>query len=87
MGPTAEEQSVNSRQRKWAILGAAGTTSGLAMLLLFRSIPIAAETATAVILAIIVLKHLALAVIVGSPLAVLFQNIKPKLRSHCPLAR
>jgi hypothetical protein len=86
-GRTTEERLMNGRQRKWAMLGTAGTISGLTMLLLFRSIPIAAETATGVIVAVIVLKHLALAIIVGSPLAALFQNIKPKLRSHCPLAR
>jgi hypothetical protein len=78
---------MNSRQRKWVILAAAGSVCGVAMLLLFRSISIATGTATGVILAIIVLKHLALALIVGSPLAALFRNIGPKLRSHCPLAK
>jgi formate hydrogenlyase subunit 4 len=76
-----------TRRRKWAVLAISGSISGVAMLLLFRSIPIAAGTGTAVILAMIVLKHLALAIIVGSPLAALFQNIKPKLRSHCPFAK
>jgi hypothetical protein len=51
---------------------------------LFRSIPIAAGSATVVILMIIVIKHLALAAIIGSPLFGLFQSIKPKLREHCP---
>jgi hypothetical protein len=78
---------MSSRQRKWVILAVAGSISGVAMLLLSRSIPVAAGTATGIILAIIVLKHLALAVIVGSPLAALFQNIKPKLRSHCPFGK
>jgi formate hydrogenlyase subunit 4 len=78
---------MNSRQRKWAILATAGSISGIVMLLLFRSIPTAAGTATAAIPAMIVLKHLALAAIVGSPLAALFQSIKPKLRSRCPFAK
>lgn len=78
---------MKSRQRKWAILASAGSIVGLAMLLLFRSIPIAAGTATAVIVAIVILKHLALAIIVGSPLTAVFKSIKPKIRSHCPFAK
>lgn len=78
---------MNSGQRKWAILAAAGTITGMAMLMLFQSIPIAAETAATVIMVIIILKHLALAMIVGSPLAAMFQSIKPKIRAHCPFAK
>jgi hypothetical protein len=72
---------------KWTMLALAGSLTGLAMLLLFRSIPIAAGSATAIIVAIIVVKHVALAIIVGSPLAALFQSIKPKIREHCPFAK
>jgi hypothetical protein len=78
---------MDRRQRKWAILAAAGCVGGLAMLLLFRSIPLAAGTATGIVVAIIVLKHLALAVIVGSPLAAMFKSVGPKLRAHCPFAK
>jgi hypothetical protein len=78
---------MKNRQRKWAILAIAGSIAGMAMLLLFRSIPIAAGTATAVIVAIIIHKHLALAIIVGSPLTAMFQSIKPKIRSYCPFAK
>jgi hypothetical protein len=78
---------MNRRQRKWAILAMAGSITGMAMLLLFRSIPLAARTATAVIVGIIVIKHVALAMIVGSPLAALFQSLKPKIRTHCPFAK
>jgi hypothetical protein len=78
---------MNARQRKWTILAAAGCITGIAMLLLFRSVPIAAGSATGVIVAIVILKHLALALIVGSPLAAAFQDIKPKIRAHCPFAR
>lgn len=78
---------MKNRQRKWAILAAAGSIAGVAMLLLFRSIPVAAGTATAVIVAIVILKHLALAIIVGSPLTAAFKSIKPKIRSYCPFAK
>jgi len=73
------------RQHKWLALGIVGLISGLLMLYLFRSIPIASTTAVAVI-AVIVLKHLALAVAVGSPLVVFFKSIKPTLRDYCPFA-
>jgi hypothetical protein len=75
---------MDHKQRKRAVLAVTGSLSGLAALFLFRSIPIAAGSATAVILMIIVFKHLALAAIVGSPLFGVFQSIKPKLREHCP---
>jgi hypothetical protein len=78
---------LNSRQRKWAILATAGSIAGMAMLVLFRSIPVSAGTATAVIVGIIILKHLALVIIVGSPLTAAFQGIKPKIRSYCPFAK
>jgi len=67
------------RQHKWLALGIVGLISGLLMLYLFRSIPIASTTAIAVI-AVIVLKP------VGSPLVVFFKSIKPTLRDYCPFA-
>ena len=70
--------------RKWLVLGATGFASGALILLLFRSIPMAAGTAATVIVAIIALKHLALFIAVGSPVAALFQSVKPRLRAHCP---
>jgi hypothetical protein len=73
--------------RKWTTLALVGSLTGLAILLLFRSIPIAAGSATAIIVAIIVVKHVALAIIVGSPLAAAFQSLKPKIREHCPFAK
>jgi ABC-type Fe3+ transport system permease subunit len=75
---------MNRRQRKWATTAVVGTTVGLAILLLFRSIPLAAGTATAVIVGMIVVKHVALAMIVGSPLAALFQSLRPKIRELAP---
>jgi hypothetical protein len=78
---------MNRGQRKWAILAMAGTMAGMAaMLLFFRSIPLAAGTATAVIVGIII-KHVALAMIVGSPLAALFQSLKPKIRVQRPFTK
>jgi formate hydrogenlyase subunit 4 len=78
---------MNRKQRKWALLAMAGSITGMAMLLFFRSIPLAAGTATAIIAGIIVIKHVALAMIVGSPLAALFQSLKPKIRVQCPFAK
>ena len=74
------------RNRKWLILGAAGFASGLAALVIFRSIPMASGTAAATIVAVIALKHLALALAVGSPAVALLQSVKPTLRAHCPWA-
>ena len=74
------------RRHRWAALGIIGLASGLIMLLIFRSIPIASTTAAATVIGIIVLKHLALAIAVGSPLAAFFKSIRPALRAHCPLA-
>lgn len=71
------------RTRKWIVLGAAGLVTGLGALRLFRSIPVSAGTAVAVMAALIVLKHVALFLIVGSPLAAIVQSIKPKLRAVC----
>jgi hypothetical protein len=79
--------AMKNRWWKWAILAVAGAVSGTAMLLLLHSIPIATGTATIVIATVIVLKHLALTITVGSPLAALFRSIRPKLRSHCPFAQ
>jgi hypothetical protein len=77
---------MKTTRRKWFVLATAGIVAGVAMLLLLRSIPIAAGTATAVIVSVVVLKHVGLAIIVGSPLAALFKNIKPSVRSYCPFA-
>jgi hypothetical protein len=74
---------MNKRNRKWLILGIAGSASGLLMLLLFRSLPMASGTAAATILAIIALKHLALFIAVGSPMAAFTQTIRPHLRAFC----
>ena len=71
------------RNRKWFVLGITGLVSGLAMLLLFRSIPMAAGTAATVMVAVIALKHLALFIAVSSPMAALFQSLKPRLREMC----
>jgi hypothetical protein len=71
------------RNRKWIVLGIAGLVSGLAMLLLFRSIPMAAGTAVTAMVAVIALKHLALFVAVSSPMVALFQSLKPRLREIC----
>ena len=73
-------------KRKWLILGAAGFASGLATLLLVRSLPVASGTAGIVIVSIIAAKHLALFVAAGSPLAAAFQFLKPKIRPYCPWA-
>jgi hypothetical protein len=76
-----------SRQiRKWAIMGATGLASGIATLLVFRSIPMASGTAAVAVVSLIVAKHLALAIAAGSPLAALFQILKPKVRPYCPWA-
>jgi hypothetical protein len=63
----------------------AGSIIGMAMLLFFRSIPLAAGTATAVIVSIIVIKHVALAMIVGSPLAALFPEPQAENPPTVPL--
>lgn len=78
---------MKSGQRKSATLAAAGSLAGMAMLLVFRSVPIAAGTATAVIVAVMILKHLALAIVVGYSLPAMFRSIKPKIRSYCPFAK
>jgi hypothetical protein len=78
---------MNRGQWKGAVIAAAGALTGIAVLLLFRSIPIAAGTATGVIVAILVLKHLALIIMVGLPLTAFLQKIRPKIRSHCPFAK
>jgi drug/metabolite transporter (DMT)-like permease len=78
---------MNGQQRrripKWLVLGIVGILSGLAMLLLFRSIPMAAGTTATVMIAVVAHKHLALFIAVSSPLAALFQSVKPRLRELC----
>jgi hypothetical protein len=71
------------RRQKWMVLGVVGMISGIVMLLFFRSVPLASGSAAATILAIIALKHLALFIAVSSPLAAIFQSIKPRLRAFC----
>ncbi len=71
------------RTRKWLFLGAAGFLSGAVVLLLVRSLPIASGTAVGIVVAMIAIKHLALFLAVSSPLAALFQSLKPKLREIC----
>jgi hypothetical protein len=69
---------------KWLMLGVAGLVSGTVMLIVFRSLPFASGTTAATIIAIVVLKHLAFLVAVGSPLAAFFQSAKSKLGERCP---
>ena len=79
-------EKMRRRIRKWALLGTAGLVSGLVMLLIFRSLPIASGTAAIVIFAIIALKHVALFVAVSSPAIVLFRTLKLMVRPYCPWA-
>lgn len=72
--------------RKWLVLGGVGSIGGLIMLLVFRSIPMAAGTAAATVVTIIALKHLALFIVVGSPAAALFKFVQPRVRAYCPWA-
>jgi hypothetical protein len=65
-------------------MGATGLAAGLLTLAVFRSIPMASGTAAAAVVALIAAKHLALAIAAGSPLAALFQILKPKVRPYCP---
>jgi hypothetical protein len=74
------------RIRKWLILGITGLASGLLTLFVFRSIPMASGTAAIAVVSLIAAKHLALFVAAGSPLAALFQMLKPKVRPYCPWA-
>ena len=71
------------RNRKWLVLGLAGVGSGLLMLAIFRSIPMASGSAAVTIFAIIAIKHLALFIAVGSPAAAFWQSMKPRLRAYC----
>jgi hypothetical protein len=77
---------VDKKKRKWLILGSAGVLSGTATILLLRSLPIAVGTAAGVMVGIVLLKHVALALAVGSPMATLFQSMKPRIRAYCPWA-
>lgn len=77
------QEGERRRRRKWLTLGGAGFASGIAMLLFFRSLKLASGTAVAVMIAIIVLKHVGLLLAVSSPVAALFQSVKPKLRAWC----
>jgi len=77
---------LKTRSRKWLIMGAGGFVSGLGTLFVFRSLPLASGTAAMAVIAIIAIKHLALALVVSSPLAALFQSVKPMLQAHCPFA-
>jgi hypothetical protein len=73
-------------RHKWLILGAAGLAGGLLALLVFRSLSLASGTAVMATVALIAAKHLALLVAAGSPLAALFQYLKPRVRAYCPWA-
>ena len=84
--PNCDETRLSKRVRKWLALGAAGFTSGLVPLLLLRPIPMASGSAVAAVVAMIAIKHLALALAVSSPLAALFQSVRPAVRAHCPFA-
>ena len=75
---------MDKKLRKWLILGSTGFASGTATILLLRSLPIAAGTAAGVMIAIVLLKHAALALALGSPLAAFFQSMKPRIREYCP---
>jgi hypothetical protein len=72
------------RMRKWLILGIAGSLSGVLMLVLFRSIPIASSSVALTVVAIVALKHLALFVALSSPVAAFFQWVKPTVQARCP---
>jgi hypothetical protein len=78
--------TVDRRWRKWLVMSLAGSASGALTLFLFRSIPMASGTAIVAVIALVAVKHLALAIAVGSPLAALFQSIKPTIRAYCPFA-
>jgi hypothetical protein len=78
------DEREHRRIRKWLILGIAGSVSGMLMLALFRSLPIASSSAALTIVAIIALKHLALFVAVSSPVAAFFQSVKPTAQAYCP---
>jgi hypothetical protein len=75
---------MDRRLRKWVVLGVAGLAGGLLTLWLLRSIPMAAGTTVFIMAAVVILKHLALAVAIGSPLAAFFQGGRAKIREHCP---
>lgn len=77
---------MNTRTRKWLILGAAGLASGVLTLLPFRSIPVASGTAAIAMVSRVAAKHLALLVAAGSPLAAFLQILEPKVRPYCPWA-
>lgn len=77
---------MTGRRQKRLILGIGGSLAGVAMLLLFHSIPVAAGSGIIAILAVIILKHLALAIITGSPLLAIVPDLKSKIRSRCPFA-
>jgi hypothetical protein len=82
----AHHSLMNDRRHKWLILGAAGLAGGLFALLVFRSVSLASGTAVIAAVALIAAKHLALLVAAGSPLAALFQFLKPRVRAYCPWA-
>jgi len=48
-----------------------------------RSVPMASGTAAAIVIMLIVVKHVGLLVAVGSPLAALSQFARPRLRALC----
>jgi hypothetical protein len=77
---------MNDRHHTWLILGVAGLAGGVFALLFFRSISLASGGAVMAVIALIAAKHLALLIAAGSPLAALFQYLKPRVRAYCPWA-
>jgi hypothetical protein len=74
------------RHHNWLIVGIAAGAIGLLMMFTFRSIPMAFGAGVAMTVAIIVLKHLALAVVIGAPMLAFPRSIKTTLRAYCPWA-
>jgi hypothetical protein len=71
------------RNRKWLVLGTVGFVTGTATMLVVRSIPMAAGTAAAIVVALVVLKHVGLFIAIGSPLTALMQFARPRLLALC----
>jgi hypothetical protein len=82
----AHHSFMDDGRHKWLILGAAGLAGGVFALLFFRSISLASGAAVMAAVALIAAKHLALLIAAGSPLAALFQFLKPRVRAYCPWA-
>jgi len=68
------------------LLGLAGLVTGVVVLVILQSLPIATGAAAATVVALLVLKHLALFLAVSSPAAALWNTMREKLPARCPLA-